>query len=363
MRILLGILCMLGLILTLGTAANFAIQTQRDNWSSGATTLASAAGLQTEPSPGVTQDPATLWGGITDLASGGSGDSDIGFFPTPPATQTPADVAANRATPTSSSITTAPLNAGGPRPNSAPSELDAARVPPVFSVIERADLTPPAPTDMDYTPVVANTTTIRLQDGQTYRYATYYGGQTTAEPRPVVVLLHGANRDELSMIDMWDEVADRHNLVLVSIRANGEAWDPNIDESAFFIQTLNRVASEVSVDLSRVLLFGHSSGAIYAQMLANRHDGPWQAVAAHAGTVPEHWLRDRDQGGVPIRHYLGDNDAMFPVNDATVTGNRFSQAGHSSELVVIPGHNHWFYEGGPAIAEDAWVWFADEING
>ena len=33
-------------------------------------------------------------------------------------------------------------------------------------------------------------------------------------------------------------------------------------------------------------------------------------------------------------------------------------AGHPVQLVLIPGHTHWFYEIGPQNAEDAWAWFA-----
>ncbi len=244
--------------------------------------------------------------------------------------------------------------------------VDAAQprrpdLPASYTALERNDLRPPLPVDVSYSPVVRDVTSYRMVEGlATVRRASIYDGGTGTEPRPVVVLLHGANRDELSMIDMWDDTADAHGLLLVSLKSDGARWDPNNDDSGLIARALDLAAEDYPIDRERVFMFGHSSGSIYAQLLANRYDGPWVAVAGHAGFVPEGWLIPQDNAPA-IRHYLGSFDRLFPLADARQSGQALADMGHFTELVVIQGHTHWFYEGGPQIAEDAWLWFADLV--
>jgi acetyl esterase/lipase len=42
-----------------------------------------------------------------------------------------------------------------------------------------------------------------------------------------------------------------------------------------------------------------------------------------------------------------------------VAGEALAAAGHDFDLALIPGHTHWFYEGGPDFAADAWAWFTE----
>ncbi|WP_044007100.1 alpha/beta hydrolase [Jannaschia sp. CCS1] len=230
--------------------------------------------------------------------------------------------------------------------------------PAGFIETERADLRPRAPTSLNYTPQVRDVITYRMVDGLSLRRASAYDGGQGPVPRPVVVLFHGASRDELSMIDMWDETARTHGLVLISLKSGGPSWDPNTDDTDVLARALDAAEADIPIDRSRMFLFGHSAGSIYAQLLANRADGPWLAVAGHGGTLPALWVQARD-AAPPMRHYLGSSDGLFAPYDARQSSEVLAAAGHHSELVLIPGHTHWFYEGGPAIAEDAWLWFAE----
>ena len=228
--------------------------------------------------------------------------------------------------------------------------------PAAYITRDRADLRP-APFDgTDYTPTVRNVTTHRIRDGLTMRrFSLYDGGQGT-DPRPVVVLFHGASRDELSMIDMWDDVADANGLLLVSLKSPGGTWDTEADERPLIAAALAQAETSIPVDRDRIFLFGHSAGAIYTQFLANRGPGPWRAAAAHAGTLHPAWMRP-NADAPPIRHYIGSSDGIFPTHDARVSAETLAEMGHRSDFMVIPQHSHWFYIGGPAIARDAWAWF------
>lgn len=232
------------------------------------------------------------------------------------------------------------------------------RRPAAFAELERRDLRPDAPASLDYTPQVADVTTYRMVDGIGMRRVSAFDGGHGPIPRPVVILFHGASRDELSMIDMWDDTARTHGLVLISLKSDGPSWDPNTDDTDLLARALDLAEEDFPIDRSRVFLFGHSAGSVYAQLLANRGNGPWLAVAGHGGTLPAHWVQTRT-AAPPLRHYLGSSDGIFPPFDARQSSQALAAAGHYSELVIIPGHTHWFYEGGPAIAEDAWLWFAE----
>lgn len=230
--------------------------------------------------------------------------------------------------------------------------------PASFNELSRPDLRPNAPADLDYTPQVRDVRTYRTRDGLSLRRFSVYDGGQGAQPRPVVILFHGASRDELSMIDMWDDTARAHGLILISLKSSGASWDPNTDDTGLLASALDAAEADFPIDRSRMFLFGHSAGSIYAQLLANRTDGPWLAVAGHAGTLPAHWIIEQDTPA-PVRHYLGSSDGLFAPHDARQSAQGLADAGHYAELALIPGHTHWFYEGGPAIAEDAWLWFAE----
>ncbi|MCU0855518.1 MAG: hypothetical protein MUF63_11585 [Rhodobacteraceae bacterium] len=232
-------------------------------------------------------------------------------------------------------------------------------VPPGrYRVTERPDLKPPYPSSQDYEPIVRDTTRHRIRVRTLPRSYELYVGGLGAQPRPAIVLFHGAGRTAASMIDMWDDTADRYGLVLVSLDAGSRGWSLDPPETEFVLAALDDAAAAYPIDHEQVYLFGHSNGAIAAQVVANRGTGPWKAVAVHAGYANPDLLRPKREAP-PVRHYLGTSDGIFAPGHARIAGQRMAEAGHDFELVLIPEHSHWFYLGGPAFAEDAWRWFAE----
>ncbi|MEM8755732.1 MAG: dienelactone hydrolase family protein, partial [Pseudomonadota bacterium] len=110
------------------------------------------------------------------------------------------------------------------------------------------------------------------------------------------------------------------------------------------------------IDRSRVFLFGHSNGGVYAHILTNRTSGPWRAAATHGGFAPAQFLQAPAEAK-PFRMYLGTAEHIFPPDAAEAVGRAMAKAGHAVDLVIIPYHTHWFYDAGPKIADDAWGWF------
>jgi predicted esterase len=231
-----------------------------------------------------------------------------------------------------------------------------------FSETDRSDLLPAPPTSPRYTPDVDGAARHTLLRGFRSRSYSVYDGGTGTQPRPTVVLFHGAGRSPLSMIDMWQDTADENGLLLIAIASATTQWSLNPTEAAVVLDKLEDAGGRYPVDAERIFLFGHSSGSIMAQYLANHIEGPWRAVAGHGGTFHAEGVRPH-ANAPPIRHYLGGSDGIFSSYDARIAGETLAAAGHDFDLALIPGHTHWFYIGGPAFAADAWTWFLDLTDG
>lgn len=176
-------------------------------------------------------------------------------------------------------------------------------------------------------------------------------------PAPLVVLLHGASRDGLSMIEMWRNTAEAEGLALLAPNSAGASWPLENPDPAFLIALIAEMAALHSIDPDNIYLFGHSDGAAYAQLLLNRSTGPWRAAALHAGFANPNWLKPASEPK-PFRLYIGELEHIFPIDIARAQGKNLAELGHDNDLIVIPNHTHWFYEAGPQIAQHAWRWFA-----
>lgn len=227
-----------------------------------------------------------------------------------------------------------------------------------YTLIERPELRPALTGDYEYTsPEIPGTVAHTTRDGISQRtWHVYAPTSPLPGARPVVILLHGHNRDSMSMIDQWQEVARRDGVILIGLNQPTGGWQNEPLDGVFLHKVLDEASAQYNIDRSRMFLYGHSAGAIAAQHIANRVIGPWRGVAVHAGTANPSAMH-RIENAPPVRHYLGSSDAIFDPGTAMRSDEVIAQAGHDHTLILIPFHNHWFYEGGPAFAADAWAWF------
>ncbi|SDZ19034.1 hypothetical protein SAMN05444004_10798 [Jannaschia faecimaris] len=224
------------------------------------------------------------------------------------------------------------------------------RGPARFREISRTDLTSHARSTR-YSPDPTQGTQYRIDSGVVW----WGAGPVDGPPRPTLILLHGSGRNGQSMINMWHEVAAAQGVVLIAPDFDSiQGWDKGLPDPRSALAVLAPASGLYPVDTARIVHFDHLRGGIAAQVWANRFDGPWRAVAVHAGTLSEEHVIAVETG-VPVRHYLGSVDRVFPFGPARDAGRTIAAAGHPFELVRLEGQNHWLYERGEDIAADAWV--------
>ncbi|MEM6565974.1 MAG: hypothetical protein AAF665_16085, partial [Pseudomonadota bacterium] len=126
-------------------------------------------------------------------------------------------------------------------------------------------------------------TSHRIMQGAFPRTWFEYVPDTARSDAPVVILLHGAGRDGLSLIDMWKDVAKSHGVILLAPNGIRGKWPMDSPRPKVLVDIFADLSGWHRIDSDRVYLFGHSNGASYAQVLMNRAEGPWRAAVLHAG--------------------------------------------------------------------------------
>lgn len=217
---------------------------------------------------------------------------------------------------------------------------------------QRSDLTPPRPRTLDYVSPSDLGSHHRIFVGFQPRSYVALSGQKPGGP--MVVLLHGTGRDGRAMLDMWKDTPRSHGLTLVAPNGPNADWGP--DDARLLVAAVKDAQTRYDTDPERVFLFGHSAGAMAAQLYANRFVGPWAAVATHGGYISPVVLQPVADGA-PVRLYLGSSDQLFNPSEARETAKTLAAMGHPSEFHLIPEHGHWYYEIGPRLAAETADWF------
>ncbi len=179
--------------------------------------------------------------------------------------------------------------------------------------------------------------------------------------RSLIVLLHGSQRTGVSMVDMWQSQARKSGALVVAPDSFSKSgWSFQNDPVEFIQAVIAKVADEHKFDASKIYLFGHSSGAVYAGFLSIQKASPFKAVAAHAGYPDAANLSNvlsSNFAKAPILFMLGTSDHIFNLENARQSSQMLSEAGQDVDLVVLKGHTHWYYTPAKYINEKAYKFF------
>jgi predicted esterase len=194
---------------------------------------------------------------------------------------------------------------------------------------------------------------------------------------PLLVLLHGAGRSRLWMIEQFEAEADARGIVLLAPTSRGITWDtvlsakappspdsPLANEEAHrFSRTrdsdrveaaIANLAKIVPVDHSRIALAGFSDGATFALAMGVSRDHHFAAVIAWSPGIAI--TTESPARGRPVFISHGRKDAILSFDD---------DCGEIVPLVQSEGARVTFlpFDGGheiPQIAKDA---FLDAVFG
>jgi poly(3-hydroxybutyrate) depolymerase len=173
---------------------------------------------------------------------------------------------------------------------------------------------------------------------------TYYCYAPDKEGRlPLVVLLHGSGRDGLVMADAWKDLAAREQFIIAAPDSYDPwSWQSDRDSPNFIRAMIQQVNVSHPVDSTRIYLFGHSGGAVYALMLALVESDFYAATAIHAGALyPQNYsLFAKARRHMPIAIWVGDRDSFFPTDLVKDTKAEFESNGFHVQLTILPNQTH-----------------------
>jgi len=176
----------------------------------------------------------------------------------------------------------------------------------------------------------------------------------------VLLLLHGSKRNGASLIDKWKRLADKYNILLVAPDSlNRLGWSMKNDSAEFMQTVLNHAKTEYDVSDATVYGFGHSAGAKMMTRLSIWHPELFRAVAVHAGYLSLETAsksKDVKTEKTPLAHLIGSNDHIFNLDDAKASAKILADYGQNIDLIVLKGHNHWYYDIAPFVNEKAWAY-------
>jgi len=184
-----------------------------------------------------------------------------------------------------------------------------------------------------------------------------------AAPAPLLLLLHGSNRNGLSLVEKWKRLADTEGVILLGPNSADPAnWSIPRDGPQALHEFVEAIKSKYPINPRRVYLFGHSGGAVFALLMSLYESEYFAAATIHAGALDARSLEltNLAKRKTPIYIQVGTVDSFFPVPDVRKTRDALVAKGFPVQLTEIPGHNHWYYDLAPKINEAAWQFLRDK---
>ena len=197
-----------------------------------------------------------------------------------------------------------------------------------------------------------------VSEGKTRAYYLFIPGKVpTSKTLPLIVLLHGSNRNGLSLVEKWKDLASKEGIILAGPdSSNSASWRTPEDGPAFLHELVEALKAKYPINPRRVYLFGHSAGAGFAINRSLFESQYSAATAIHAGALPRQGYTyiDYAKRKIPLAIWVGTVDAYVPLAVARSTRDAMNERGFAVQLTEMPNHDHWYYDLAPKINKDAW---------
>jgi predicted esterase len=169
-----------------------------------------------------------------------------------------------------------------------------------------------------------------------------------ARHHPLVLVLHGAGRQDEMLARMLREEADRRQAVFVVPRSRAMTWDLIAggagEDLAFIKVVLESVYGRFPIDPRRQAVIGFSDGASYALALGLSNPRVFDAVmgwaAGFVAIDTNNFAADDPKPRVLLEH--GTRDQLFPFEQVAVPiRDLLTRLGYPLEYWVDEGGIHW----------------------
>src|SRR6185503_4292385 len=198
-----------------------------------------------------------------------------------------------------------------------------------------------------------------IEFGSKKRVYYLYVPENVASKPALILTLHGSNRDGMSLVEKWKDIADQEGFILAGPNAmDSTKWSPTDDSPEFLREIVEQLKAKYSIDPKRVFLFGHSAGSVYALNLSMSQSEYFAATAVHAGSwrsSEELALVQLAKRKTPIAIFVGDVDQFFPLDSVKKTEELLKSNQFPVQVTVMKGHDHWYYDLAPDINRNAWA--------
>jgi phospholipase/carboxylesterase len=177
----------------------------------------------------------------------------------------------------------------------------------------------------------------------------------SAQPAPLIVLLHGAGGRARNWFGSYGERAESLGAVMLAPESRGVSWDAIHGDFGvdipFVDSALKFTFAHCAIDPKRVALAGFSDGATYALSLGLANGDLFtHLVAFSPGFVRDH----PPVGKPPIFVSHGTRDQILPIEvTSRAIVPQLKRRGHAVQFVEFDGR----HEVPPAISTQAWNWF------
>ncbi|MEO8218211.1 MAG: PHB depolymerase family esterase [Acidobacteriota bacterium] len=194
--------------------------------------------------------------------------------------------------------------------------------------------------------------------GKTRAYYLYVpDGLRAASPAPLVIVLHGSNRNGSSLVERWKRLAQEQGIIVAGPDSiNPAEWGAPLDGPTFLREVADAVSAAWPVDRRRMYLFGHSAGAGFALQIGLVESEYFAAVAVHAGALDtdRYGLTELATRKIPFTLFIGTKDERVPLDSVRATRDALQKAGFVADLTEMTGHTHDYYGKAEVINGAAW---------
>jgi len=191
-------------------------------------------------------------------------------------------------------------------------------------------------------------------NGKTRAYYLYVPS-TVKAPAPLLVTLHGSNRNGITLVEKWKDYAKKEGIILVGPDAsNARGWGSPQDGPDFLHDLVEELKTKHPINPRRVYLFGHSAGGSFSLHMALLESQYFAAAAIHAGALTDLDLIEQATRKIPISIQIGDSDPLVPLKIVRATSDALKEAGFTVALVEIANHDHWYYDKASKFNQTAW---------